>query len=135
MINRRRAARLTRLAHFDMEHLVSSVLRNGMVLCVSLAVAGFIIQQVLGHRAHLARVFQASSVSRLLLTDFQQTHAPDFWPDLLIDATVAVLILIPYLRVLTSMLYLSLIERDRKLTLLTSFVLIVATIVVLTDLV
>ncbi len=135
MISRMRAVRLIWLSHFDMEHVIGSVLRNGMVLCVGLALVGFLVQEIRGSGGLLAHTLQARSLPRLLLTDFQHRHSPDFWLDLLIDTTVATLMLIPYIRVLVSVCYLGFVERHRKLALLTGLAFIIVTIVVLTDLV
>ena len=135
MISRKRAARLIWLSHFDMERLVSRLLGHGMVLCVSLAVIGLLLQYVFGPHAPLASTLQASSIPSLLANDFRHRDAPGFWPDLLIDATVAILMLIPYLRLLTSALYLGLIERDRRLLMFISLTLFMLTIAVFTDLV
>ena len=133
MISRTRAARLIWLSHFDMEHVIGAVLRNGMVLCVGLALVGFLVQEMRGSGVLLAHTLQARSVPRLLLTDFQHRTSPDFWLDLLIDTTVATLMLIPYIRILVSACYLGFVEHHRNLALLTGLVLIIVTIVVLTD--
>ncbi len=135
MISRKRAARLVWLSHFDFEHLVSSLLRNGTLGCVSLAAVGLMFQHVLGSQAHLNPTLQARSVPSLLVFDFQHRDTPGFWLDLLIDTTVALLMLIPYIRLLVSALYMSLIERERRLSILIWVTLLILTIAVLTDLV
>lgn len=135
MISRKRAAQFTWLSHFDMEHVVGTILRNGVALCVGLALTGFFVQKILGSGGLLAHTLQAKSVTRLLVTDFQHRDAPDFWSDLLVDTTVTVLMLIPYFRILVSACYLGFVERHRKLALLAGFTLAIVTIIVLTDLV
>ncbi len=135
MISRKRAAWFIWLSHFDMERVVSRLLRYGMLVCVSLAAVGLMLQYVFGPQAHLAPTLQARSIPSLLANDFRHRDAPGFWPDLLIDATIAILMLIPYLRLLTSALYLGLIERDRRLLAFIGIALLMLTITVLTDLV
>ena len=92
-------------------------------------------QHVLGSQAHLNPTLQARSVPSLLVFDFQHRDTPGFWLDLLIDTTVALLMLIPYIRLLVSALYMSLIERERRLSILIWVTLLILTIAVLTDLV
>jgi len=135
MISRKRTARLIWLSHFDMEHLVSSLLRNGMLGCVSLAAVSLMFQHVLGLQAPLNLTLQARSIPALLTFDFQHRYATGFWSDLLIDTTVALLMLIPYIRLLVSALYMSLIERERRLSIFIWVTLLVLTIAGLTDLV
>ncbi len=135
MISRKRAAWLIWLSHFDMEHLVSNLLRNGMLSCVSLAAVGLMFQHVLGSQVHLDPTLQARSIPSLLAANFQHRAALNFWPDLLVDITVAILMLIPYFRLLISALYLSLIERERRLAPFIWLTLLILTITVLTDLV
>jgi len=134
MISRKRAARLTWLSHFDMEHLVGRLLQYGMLLCVSLAVVGFMLQEVFGPQAHLDPILQAQSIPALLMYDMRHRDATNFFPDLLIDLTISVLILIPYFRLLMSALYLGFIERDRSLLVVVGMTLLIPTVAVLTDL-
>jgi len=61
------------------------------------------------------------------VTDFRQLAAGAWRPRLLVNLGLVVLLLTPYARVLASMLYFALVERNRKYTAFTTFVLLTLT--------
>ena len=114
---------------------MSAVLTNGTRLCLGLIIASGVLQWT----SHGSKTFgdrlQARSVPSLIVADLQHVGAPDFWPRVLLDAALAVLLLTPYVRVLTSLLYSTVVERDRRHAWYSGIVLLILTILVLTNLV
>ena len=128
------AARIKWLAKFDMETLVSSVLGAGTKLGLGFAIANFALQQIEG-RPPASNHLQAASLPTLFVMDLRHVRPPALWPQLLLDAALAILMLTPYCRVLASLFYTTCVEHDRKQMLFIGFVLTVLTVIVMTDLV
>ena len=124
-----------RIANFDMESLISSILRTGMLSSTGFIFTGLIIGWADQERASLGPNLKAKSVPLLILADLQQIGSPGFWPRFLIHLGVATLLLTPYVRVLASMAYFTWVDRSRKQVAFTGFVLIILTIILLTRLV
>jgi uncharacterized membrane protein len=68
-----------------------------------------------------------TTVFGLVMTDVRQLAAGAWRPRLLVNLGLAVLLLTPYVRVLASMLYFAVVERNWKYTLFTAFVLLTLT--------
>ncbi len=129
----KRAARKQWIARFDMEALVSAILRQGMVLSLGLISAGVALRyasdRTVGFEDHL----RGTNVLQFLLADIHQVASPRFWPSAVAHVGIAVLLLIPYLRVLASMLYFVFVERSRVHALLTGLVLLTLTYILLIE--
>lgn len=123
------------VASFDMESLVSSILRNGTLLSMSLILMSLALRWIGNGQADFGTNMKARSIPLLILADLQQAHSPGFWPRLLMHLGFAALLLTPYVRVLASLAYFTLVGRSPKQALFTSFVLVVLTIILLTKLV
>lgn len=123
------------LAGFDMEDLVSSILRNGMLISMGLIGTGMVLWRLGRSHVSFGYNLQAKSVPELLFKDLRQIGSPEQWPTLLVHLGIAVLLLTPYLRVVASTIYFAWVEHRWKQALLTSFVLIVLTVILLTTLV
>ena len=130
----RSAARARWIAGFDIEPLMSAILRNGMLLSMGLIVGGLVVQWKETGHLDFGYMLQATSVPVMLQNDLQRTAASDFRPRLLMDLGVSVLMLISYVRVLTSMVYRAFVDRDRANFFFTIVVFIILTIVLLTTL-
>ncbi len=127
------ATRLKWLATFDVEPLISTILRNGTLLSVGLAAAASLaLQWKNAEWAQLEGTVRAKSLPLLILVDLKHVSSPAFWPKLLIDLSIAALMLTSYFRVLASMVYVTCVERNWQQVLFTSFVLIVLTVFVFT---
>ena len=129
------AARAQWIANFDMESLVSSILRNGTLISMGLILASLTVGWVTRGHGNLGPNLQARSVPFLILEGLEQMGAPGAWPHLLIRLSVAALLITPYARVLASMVYFTWVDRSRKQAFFTGFVLILLTIILLTTLV
>lgn len=131
----KRSNRVMWLARFDIEPILSSTSRNGLLLSVALVGAGLFIQWVTRNPMPLGHLIRAGSLPLLILADFQHVDSPSFLPQLLTHLGIVVLISTPYLRVALSFIYFSWIERDLKHSLFTGLVLILLTILLFTNLV
>lgn len=128
-------ARLKWIAGFDMESLISSVLRNGTALSMILILAGLAIQEIGKTKGGFGPNLHARSIPQLILVDLNQTGLPEFWPRLLLYLGVSALLLTPYIRVVASMIYFAYVDRSWKHAIFTGVVLVILTIGLLTDLV
>ena len=128
-------ARAKWIANFDMESLISLILRTGMLISLGFIFAGLIIGWADQEHASLGPNLKAKSVPILILVDLQQIGSPGFWPRLFIHLGVSALLLTPYVRVLASMAYFTWVDRSRKQVAFTGFVVAILTIILLTSLV
>ncbi len=123
----RHVARMKRIADLDMEPLVSAILLRGIVLSVSLIVAGLAWQWVATGQFGINDILQGVNVFHFLLGDLHDVSVAGLHPDVLVDLGVITLLLIPYVRVLASVAYFAWVERQWLYTLLTSGVLFTLT--------
>ena len=130
-----RADRVKQLAGFDVEPLLSSILAGGTWLCLSLILASVLLQWSGIVQGSVAERMQARSLPLLIVTDLRRIGSTDAWPRLLLDLAIAALMLTSYLRVLASFVYVIWMEPDRKHVLFMSFVLVVLTVILFTELV
>lgn len=122
------------IASFDMEPLLSSVLKIGTGVSMALFAASLALHQWAGKaESGFGPNLQAKSVPLLILADLGQFDSPGFWSRLLLHLGVSVLLLIPYVRLLVSMIYFAWIERSWKHVVFTGFVLIIMTIGLFTN--
>jgi uncharacterized membrane protein len=113
--------------HIDMEVFVGYILLGGVLLSAGLVGAGLI-----WHWAATGTLGLRSSIGRMNLyefvaTDIRQVTRGAVRPHLLVSLGVAALMLTPYARVLVSMLYFALAERNGKYAVFTAFVFAVLT--------
>ena len=111
----------------DIETLVGYTLQIGVSLSLALIAAGLAWHRVRSGTWQLEYTLPATSVSGFLRADVAQLEAGPARPRLLVNLGIAALMLTPYVRVLASMLYFMLVERNVKYTIFTAFVLAMLT--------
>ena len=114
-------------AHFDMEVLVGYTLLGGVLLSMALVAAGLIWRWIATGQLGLDYAISGMNLFEFVLTDIRQVADHAVRPRLLVNLGMATLLLTPYVRVLTSMLYFAFVERNGKYTLFTGFVFSVLT--------
>lgn len=122
------------LARFDLEPLVSAILRNGMLLGVGCIVAS-VVAQWIGGVTDLGPPPHTTSLSKLLLEDWRQYGRHGSWARPLLDAGVAAVLVTPYVRVWASFVYFIWVERRWRQALFTALVLVILTLILFTDLI
>ncbi len=120
------------LARFDLEPLLSAILRNGLLLSIGL-VSVSLCMQALGNAPGDQHLLQAESLPLLIWADLHRAGTSGFWPRFLLDLGVVVLLLTQYVRVAISMVYFAYVERSKKHVLFSSVVLVILTVVLLTE--
>lgn len=120
-------ARLKRIADLDMEPLISAILLRGMLLSMGLMIAGLAWQWATAGQLGVNSVLQGINVFHFLLGDVRHLFVAGLRPEVLVDFGVATLLLIPYVRVLASVVYFGWVERQWLYTLLTSGVFLILT--------
>ena len=118
-----------------MESLISSILRTGTLISMGLILLSLALGWVGKGHVDFGPDMKAKSIPLLILADLQQAHSPGFWPRFLMHLGFVALLLTPYVRVLASLAYFTLVGRSPKQALFTSFVLVILTIILLTKLV
>jgi len=116
-----------RSSRFDVEAVVGYTLLTGMLLSLALLAIGLAWHRATWGTFRFDYILPATSVGDFVVTDFAQVRAAPARPRLLVNLGIAVLMLTPYVRVLASMLYFVLIERNVKYSFFTAFVLAVLT--------
>lgn len=130
----RSAAQARWIAGFDIEPLMSAILRNGILLSMGLVMGSLALQWAQTGQLDFGYMLQADSVPVMIQKDFQHIGTPNSWSRLLLDAGVAVLMLTTYVRIIVSLAYFAFIDRNRSNVLFTAIVLVILTIVLLTTL-
>ena len=110
------SARARWIATFDMEDLISAILRNGMRLSIGLILAGVVLRWIRHQPA--ADTIQGANACHFLATHLHRMGSPAFLPELLIRWGIGVLLFTPYVRVAASILYFACVHRSWKHTLL-----------------
>jgi uncharacterized membrane protein len=109
------------------ELLIGLVLRVGVGCSVALILAGFAWRCFATGSLVFDYAIERMNFFEFLLADIRGLGAPELRPRVLVNLGIGVLLLTPYLRVLTSLVYFATIERDPKYTAFTMFVFVVLT--------
>jgi len=112
---------------FDMEVLVSYILLAGVLLSVLLIVLGVLWRWQVTGRLGLDYSIAGMNVFAFTIEELRLAIEGAFRPRLLVSLGIATLMLTPYVRVLVSMLYFALAERNWKYTVFTGIVFCVLT--------
>jgi uncharacterized membrane protein len=116
-----------RSSRFDVEAVVGCTLLTGVLLSLALLAIGIAWHRATSGTLRFDYTLPATTVGGFVVTDLAQLRAAPARPRLLVNLGIAVLMLTPYVRVLASMLYFVLIERNVKYGFFTAFVLAVLT--------
>jgi uncharacterized membrane protein len=112
---------------FDMEILVGSILRYGLLLSVALLVAGLAWHWIATRQLGTEYLVAGVNLFQFLLADVRQAISGAVRPRLLVSLGLAVLMMTPYTRVMASLAYFAFVEHNWKYTLFTAFVFVVLT--------
>jgi uncharacterized membrane protein len=110
-----------------MELVVGSILLAGVLSSMALLAAGLAWHWVTSGNMTLDYSLAGTTVFQFVLADIGQLTPAAIRPRALVNLGIAVLLLTPYVRVLASMLYFALVERNLKYSVFTAFVLLVLT--------
>ena len=111
------SARAQWVATFDMEDLISAILRHGTRLSIGLILAGVVLRWIRHEHAAMTAL-QGANAFHFLAADLHRLGSPAFLPELLIRWGIGVLLFTPYARVAASILYFACVHRSWKHTLL-----------------
>lgn len=111
--------------HFDMELLVGYILLVGVLLSAFLICAGLMWHWISKGELGLEYPFRGTNLFGFLLLLTKQFFSDTFHPRLLVSLGIAALLLTPLIRVVASMFYFAMIERNWKYTVFTGFVTVV----------
>jgi len=107
----------------DMESLVGYILLTGVLLSVALLAVGFVWRWLRVGSLRFEHSIVGMNFFEFLLSTLRQTASQAFRPRLFLNMGIAVLMLTPFVRVLTSFFYFAFVEHNWKYTLFTGFVL------------
>jgi uncharacterized membrane protein len=113
--------------HFDMEILIGYILLVGVLLSVALLAIGFIWRWERSGNLRFQHTIVGMNFFEFVLTSLRQMASHDLRPRVMVNMGIAVLMLTPFVRVLASVFYFALVQRNWKYTLFTGFVLSVLT--------
>jgi uncharacterized membrane protein len=116
-----------RKPRFDIETVVGLTLQTGVLVSLALIAAGLVWHRLIWGTWQFDYTLPATSVGGFLVADVEQASGAPARPRLLVNLGIAVLLLTPYVRVLASMLYFMVVERNLKYSLFTAFVLAMLT--------
>jgi uncharacterized membrane protein len=107
----------------DVEQLVGRTLQTGVLASLALIATGLAWHRVLRGTWQLDYALPATTVVGFVVAGLEELGTEPTRPRFLINLGIAVLLLTPYVRVLASMLYFAVVERNPKYALFTAFVL------------
>jgi uncharacterized membrane protein len=110
-----------------MDSVIGSILLVGVLLSLTSIVAGLVWHWALAGHLQLDYTVTSKNLFEFVRADVQRLAAGEIRPQVAISTGIAVLMLTPYVRVLASVLYFGLVERNWKYTLFTGLVLGVLT--------
>lgn len=110
-----------------MERMVGTVLQAGVMLSALLLAAGLIWRYAATGQLGFDFSIKGMNLFEFLVQDVHQAVSGRARPRLLISLGILVLLLTPYIRVLSSMAYFAIVERNCKYTVFTGFVFVVLT--------
>lgn len=108
-----------------METLIGFLLLGGVLLSLAFLLSGLTWQWVTTGCLGLDYTIAGMNVFQFVVADVRQLASASVRPRLLLNLGIGVLLLTPYARVLASMFYFAVVERNWKYTLFTGFVLCV----------
>ncbi len=110
-----------------MESLIGYILLVGVLLSVALLVVGFVWRWERSGNLRFQHTLVGMNFFEFVLTSLRQMASRELRPRVMLNMGIAVLMLTPYVRVLASVFYFALVQRNWKYTLFTGFVLAVLT--------
>ena len=110
-----------------MDGWIGSILGIGVGLSAAFLLAGMIWRWAATGHPEFHYALEGTNLFQFWVSDIRQITAGAFRPRLLVNVGIALLMMTPYLRVLVSLLYFFIVERNWKYTLFTGFVLAVLT--------
>jgi uncharacterized protein len=113
--------------HLDMESLIGYILLGGVLLSVALIAIGFVWRWVRSGNLQFQHTVAGMNFFEFVLSSLRQMASHDLRPRVVVNMGIAVLMLTPFVRVLASVFYFALVERNWKYTFFTGFVLSVLT--------
>jgi uncharacterized membrane protein len=113
----------------DLNTLVDGILLAGLVLSVTLIIAGLGWQWISTGSMGSFPTITAHNLLEYVLYIFRNITIGEMVPAALVNAGIAALLLTPFARVLASFLFFGFQERNRTYTAITGFVLVVLAIV------
>jgi len=113
--------------HLDMEILIGYILLGGVLLSVALIAIGFVWRWVRSGNLQFQYTVAGMNFFEFVLSSLRQMASHELRPRVLVNMGIAVLMLTPFVRVLASVFYFALVDRNWKYTLFTGFVLCVLT--------
>ena len=111
----------------DVDAIVGTLLLAGVLTSITLIAAGVVWRLLATGQLGFDYEITGTTVFGFVLLDVQQLLAGALRPRLLANLGIAILMLTPYARVLASMVYFAVVERDLPYTCFTGFVLAVLT--------
>jgi uncharacterized membrane protein len=118
-----RARPRARRARVDVEAVVGYTLMAGVLTSLVLVAVGLAWHWIVRGTLQFDYTLPGTNVADFLRADVEQAALAPARPRLLVNWGIAVLLLTPYVRVLASMIYFALVDRDWKYTVFTAFVL------------
>ncbi|MBI3313681.1 MAG: DUF1634 domain-containing protein [Candidatus Omnitrophica bacterium] len=115
------------LQSLKMDLLVSRILRTGLGLSLIFITSGLAWKWFLTGKFQFDYTLPKTNVLQFIFEELSLVAHGNFRPRLLINLGIVFLMLTPYIRVLASMIYFAFIERNRKYTAFTGFVLLTLT--------
>ena len=117
-----RMKKYKKVEHFDMETLVGYILLAGVLISSALLAIGLIWHWVRWRNLRFEHSIVGMNFFDFILSTLRQVSSHDIRPRFILNMGIGVLMLTPFVRVLASVFYFALKERNWKYTLFTGFV-------------
>jgi uncharacterized membrane protein len=112
---------------FDMEILIGYILLGGVLISTALLTIGLIWHWARWRNLRFEHSIVGMNFFEFILSTLRQVSSHDLRPRFILNMGIGILMLTPFVRVLASLFYFALKERNWKYTLFTGFVFCVLT--------
>jgi uncharacterized membrane protein len=116
-----------RVDHFDMEILIGYILLAGVLLSVTLLAVGLVWHWARFRNLRFEHSIVGMNLFEFISSTLRQVASHAIRPRFILNMGICVLMLTPFVRVLASVLYFAVVERNWKYMLFTGFVFCVLT--------
>jgi len=116
-----------KVEHFDMEIMIGYILLVGVLISAALLTIGLIWHWARWGNLRFEHSIVGMNFFEFILSTLRQVSSPATRPRFILNMGIGILMLTPFVRVLASVFYFALKERNWKYTLFTGFVFCVLT--------
>ena len=116
----KRLKRIQQLTNFDPEPFIGSILRCGMLLSITLITVACVWQWRISGGQEFNGALEGTNILAFLLADFRNMTSTQARPRALLHVGIALLLMLPWIRIFATSWYFTRVERNGRYAWLTA---------------